>query len=151
MARMHSRKKGKSGSSKPQERKKPSWVKYTAKEVEALVIKLAKQEKRASEIGLILRDSYGIPDVKVITKKKITQILEANKLKAEIPEDLLNLIKKHVKITAHREENKQDMTAKRGFQLTESKINRLAKYYKRTNKLPKDWKFDRSKAKLLVG
>ena len=42
------------------------------------------------------------------------------------------------------------MTAKRGFQLTESKINRLVKYYKKTNKMPKDWKFDRAKAKLLV-
>ena len=151
MARMHSRKKGKSGSTKPEERKKPTWVKYNTKEVEALVIKLAKQENTASKIGLILRDSYGIPDVKAITKSKITQILEANKLKTELPEDLLNLIKKHIKITTHRETNKQDMTSKRGLQLTESKINRLVKYYKKNKKIPQDWKFDRSKAKLVVG
>jgi len=151
MARMHSRKKGKSGSTRPSERKKQTWVKYNAKEVESLVTKLAKQEKTASEIGLILRDSYGIPDVKVITDKKITQILEENKLNSNIPEDLLNLIKKHINLTSHRESNKQDKTANRGLQLTESKINRLVKYYKNTGKLPKDWKFDRSKAKLLVG
>lgn len=151
MARMHSRKKGKSGSTRPEVRKKQTWVKYSAKEVEALVIKLGKQEKNASEIGLILRDSYGIPDVKAITKKKITQILKDNKLGTELPEDLLNLIKKHIDLTAHRESNKQDMTAKRGFQLTESKINRLVKYYKKKGKIPQDWKFDRSKAKLLVG
>lgn len=151
MARMHSRKKGKSGSKRPEERKKQAWIKYTAKEVEALVIKLAKQENTASKIGLILRDSYGIPDVKAIAKKRITKILEENKLKTELPEDLINLIKKQISITAHREENKQDKTAKRGLQLTESKINRLVRYYKKTNKLPKDWKFDRSKAKLLVG
>jgi small subunit ribosomal protein S15 len=151
MARMHSRKKGKSGSTRPEVREKKAWVKYSAKEVEALVVKVGKQEKTASEIGLVLRDSYGIPDVKAITKKKITQILKENKLGSELPEDLLNLIKRHIDITTHRTSNKQDMTAKRGFRLTESKINRLVKYYKSTGKLPADWKFDRSKAKILVG
>ena len=151
MARMHSRKKGKSGSTRPEDRKKQSWVKYSAKEIEAIITKLAKQEKTASEIGLILRDSYGVPDVKIITKKKITKILEDNKIKKELPEDLLNLIKKHIKITTHRETNKQDNTSKRGLQLTESKINRLVKYYKKQGRIAKDWKFDRSKAKLLVG
>ena len=151
MARMYSRKKGKSGSTRPETRKKQTWVKYTAKEVEALVVKLAKQEKAPSEIGLILRDSYGIPDVKAITKKKIAKILKDNKLGTELPEDLLNLLKKHIDLTTHRDSNKQDMTAKRGFQLTESKINRLVKYYKKKGRIPKDWKFDRSKAKLLVG
>ncbi len=150
MARMYSRKKGKSGSTRPEERKKQPWVKYSAKEVEALVVKLAKAEKKPSEIGLILRDAYGIPDVKTITNKKISQILKENKLEPELPEDLLSLIRKHIKIVAHRENNKQDMTAKRGLQLTDSKINRLIKYYKKTNRLPKDWKFDRSKAKLLI-
>ena len=148
---MHSRKKGKSGSTRPEVRKKQAWVKYSIKEVEALIVKLGKQEKTASEIGLILRDSYGIPDVKAMTKKKITQILKENKLGTELPEDLINLIKKHIDLTAHRGTNRQDMTAKRGFQLTESKINRLVKYYKKKGQLPAEWKFDRSKAKLLVG
>jgi len=151
MARMHSRKTGKSGSTRPEVREKKAWVKYSTKEIEALVVKLGKQEKTASEIGLILRDSYGIPDVKAMTDKKITQILKENKLGGELPEDLFNLIKRHIELTTHRETNKQDMTAKRGFQLTESKINRLVKYYKSAGKLPADWKFNRSKAKLLVG
>jgi len=150
MARMHSRKKGKSGSTRPEVRKKQPWVKYNAKEIEDLVEKLGKSEMTASKIGIELRDSYGIPDVKAITKKKISQILKEKKLGTKLPEDLINLIKKHISITNHREKNKQDMTAKRGFQLTESKINRLVKYYKKNNKLPTDWKFDRSKSKLLV-
>ncbi|MBT6995044.1 30S ribosomal protein S15 [Candidatus Woesearchaeota archaeon] len=150
MARMHSRKKGKSGSTRPEVRKKQTWIKYNSKEIEALVEKLGKSEMTASKIGIELRDSYGIPDVKAITKKKITQILKEKKLGTKLPEDLINLIKKHISLTNHRENNKQDMSAKRGFQLTESKINRLVKYYKKTNKLPKDWKFDRSKSKLLV-
>ena len=35
--------------------------------------------------------------------------------------------------------------------LTESKINRLVKYYKKTGKLSKTWVYDKDKAKLLVG
>ena len=147
---MHSRDKGKSGSTRPEIRKKQKWVTYSAKEVEALVIKLGKTDIDSSQIGITLRDSYGIPDVKAITKKKISKILQDNKLGTKLPEDLINLIKKHISIKEHRENNKQDMTAKRGFQLTESKINRLVKYYKKTNRMPKDWKFDRYKAKLLV-
>lgn len=151
MARMHSRKKGKSGSTKPSKKKKPTWIRYSAKEIESLIVKLAKAGHTTSEIGLMLRDSYGVPDVKVLTKKKITKILEDNKLKPKLPEDLVALIKKDIEIMKHLETNKKDMTAKRGQLLTESKINRLVKYYKKTSKLDRSWKYDRRKAKLIVG
>ncbi|MBI2498959.1 30S ribosomal protein S15 [Candidatus Woesearchaeota archaeon] len=150
MAKMHSRKKGKSGSNKPSAKIKRSWNIHSAKEVEQLVIKLAKAGNNSSGIGLTLRDSYGIPDVKLVTNKKITQILEENKLNKKLPDDLIALIKKDIKLMKHIENNKKDMTVKRGLILTESKINRLAKYYKRSNKLPVDWTYDRSKAKLLI-
>ena len=101
-------------------------------------------------IGIVLRDQYGIPSVKLITKKSITKILEENNLGLKIPEDLMNLKKKAVNINKHMKAHKHDMTAKRGMQLTESKIRRLAKYYIREGKLPKNWKFDIEKAKLLV-
>ena len=42
------------------------------------------------------------------------------------------------------------MTVLRGLQITESKINKLAKYYRREGVLPEDWKFDRKTAKLLI-
>lgn len=151
MARLYSRKKGKSGSTKPLIKKKLPWVKYKAKEIESLIIKLGKQELKPSQIGLILRDSYGIPDVKFLTNKKITQILKENKIIYDLPEDLIALIKKQIQIIKHFEKNKQDQTAKRGLQLTESKINRLIKYYKKAGKLAKDWKYDKNKARLLVG
>ncbi len=150
MARMHSRKKGKSGSKKPVKKTKPVWLRYGNKETEQLVIKLAKAGKTASEIGIILRDSYGIPSVKVVTNKKISQILEENKLAPKIPQDLLALIKREIDIMKHIETNKKDMTAKRGLQLTDSKIRRLVKYYKRTGKLSKDWAYDKKNAKLLL-
>ena len=57
MARMHSRDKGKSGSTKPLETKKKAWIRYKESEVESLVVKLSKQGNSASQIGLILRDS----------------------------------------------------------------------------------------------
>ena len=62
-----------------------------------------------------------------------------------------NLIKRHIDLSKHLESNRQDKVAKRGLQLTESKINKLMKYYKKIGKLSKDWKFDREKAKLLAG
>ncbi|MBD3259293.1 30S ribosomal protein S15 [Candidatus Woesearchaeota archaeon] len=149
MARMYSRKKGKAGSKKPLE-KKPTWVRHKPKEVEMLVVKLAKQGKPASQIGLELRDSYGIPEVKAIVKKKISKILEEKKLQKKLPEDLSALIKRSIAIRKHMQSNKHDKTAKRGLQLTDSKINRLAKYYKKTKKLPADWKYDPARAELLI-
>ena len=141
MARMYSRKKGKSGSKKPVSKSR-TWIRYKPKEVELLIFKLAKEGKSSSEIGLILRDTYGIPDSRFITKRKVTQIIKEKGLSKELPEDLLNLIKRSVQIRKHIEENKKDMTALRGLQLTESKIKRMIKYYKETKVLPFGWKFD---------
>ena len=80
MARMYSRKKGKSTSKKPLKKSMPSWMGYKAKEVEIIISKLAKEEKTTSEIGLVLRDVYGIPDVRMLVGKKISQILAEKKL-----------------------------------------------------------------------
>lgn len=148
---MHSRDKGKSGSTKPVKKVKKTWVRYNAKEIEQLIIKYAKSGMTSAQIGIMLRDTYGIPDVKQVTKKKISKILGDNKLSKEIPDDLSFLIKKDILLNKHLENNKQDMGAKRGLQLTESKIRRLTKYYKRNNTLPNDWIYDRKRAKLLVG
>lgn len=150
MARMYSRRKGKSGSKRPVKKTKPIWLRYGSKETEQLVIKLAKAGKTASEIGIILRDSYGVPSVKAITNKKITQILEENKLMQKLPYDMLALIKKEIAIMKHIDMNKKDMTARRGLILADSKIRRLVKYYKRIKKLPADWKYDKKNAKLLL-
>ena len=149
MARMHSRKKGKSGSSKPLI-KVPVWAPYKGKEVEKLVLKYAKIGKTASEIGIHLRDSYGITSVHALTDKKISKILKENSLLQEIPEDLIALIKNLVAIKTHREKNKQDKTAKRGELLTTSKILRLTKYYKNSGRLSKTWKLDMKRLKMYV-
>ncbi len=150
MARMYSRKRGKSGSKHPLKKTKKVWLRYSDKEVEQLIVKLAKQGNTQSKIGIVLRDTYGVPDVRIVLSKKIGQVLDENKLKPNLPDDLMALIRKELDIFKHLEVNKKDMPAKRGLQLTESKINRLVKYYKKKGILDKNWVYDRSKAKLLV-
>ncbi len=149
MARMHSRKKGKAKSTKPA-KKVPSWAPYKEKEVEKLVIKFAKAGNTMSEIGLILRDSYGINSVKTLTNKRINQILKENNLVKDLPEDLLNLIRKMIEVKTHLDKNRQDKTAKRGLQLTQSKIMRLVKYYKKSKRLAADWKFNPDRLKMYL-
>ena len=88
MARMHARRKGKSGSTRPVGREKPpEWSSLNPREVESRVIELAKSGKSTSEIGTILRDQYAIPDVQLATGKKISKILESNNIKPDVPED----------------------------------------------------------------
>ena len=142
MARIHARRKGKSGSTHPVERKKhPNWSSLNPREVESRVIELGKSGKSTSEIGMVLRDQYAVPDVKIATGKSISKILEANAIKAEIPEDLRNLIKKALQTKKHFEQNKKDLKNQRNLQLIESKIRRLTKYYHDNDMLPKGWKY----------
>ena len=122
MARRYSKKKGVSGSTKPLNVDNSEWVNKDPKAVKDVIIELDKAGKSASQIGIILRDSHAVPD------------------------DLLALIKRDIAIAKHRESNKKDMTAKRGQQLTLSKINKLVDYYKANKVLELDWSYERSKA-----
>ncbi|MFH1408753.1 MAG: 30S ribosomal protein S15 [Nanoarchaeota archaeon] len=150
MARMYSRKKGKSGSTYPVEKKIPGWMRYTAKEVELLILKLAKEDHTSSEIGLILRDTYGVPNVKLLCKKSINDILKAKNLSPKLPEDLSALISKYVVVVKHLEANHKDMTGIRGKRLAISKIGRLVKYYKKSGRLAQDWKFNPKQATMFL-
>ncbi|MCH8014395.1 MAG: 30S ribosomal protein S15 [Candidatus Dadabacteria bacterium] len=127
MARLYSRKRGKSGSKKPIKKSLPVWLRYKPKEVELIIAKLSKEGKNASEIGIVLRDTYGIPDSRLLFKKKLSFLLKEKNLAPELPDDLMTLIRRSVTIRKHMDENKKDQTAKRGLQLTESKIKRLTK------------------------
>ncbi|MCS7097595.1 MAG: 30S ribosomal protein S15 [Candidatus Methanomethyliaceae archaeon] len=144
-----SKEKGKSHSTRPLSGM-PKWVRSSPEEVEFLVVDLAKKGIPPSQIGMVLRDQYGIPLVKQITGKKICEILEEKGLAPKLPEDLANLIKRASMIRRHLEEHPKDMSSKRGLELVESKIKRLAKYYIKVGKLPSDWKYVPEKISILV-
>jgi len=146
MARMHSRKKGKHGSKKPAKKTSPSWIRYKPKEVELLIAKLLKDGKTTSQIGVLLRDVYGIPSVFALCSKSISSILKEKNLSPEVPEDMTALFRRVAALRKHIEANRHDETSKRGLLLTQSKINRLTKYYKRTGRIPENWKFDATRS-----
>lgn len=150
MTRMHSRDKGNSGSTKPASKEAPNWVEMSEEEVREKIVELSKEGKDPSDIGRILRDKHGVPDVKAVTGEKITEILEKEDLTNEYPEDLMNLMEEAVRIRRHIDKNPKDTQNKRSLQLTESKIKRLAKYYKTEGELPEDWFYEPERAKLIV-
>ena len=90
------------------------------------IVTFKREGKSASQIGVILRDQYGIPSVKEVTGEKITQILKRNGQAEEYPEDLMNLIRRAVNIRDHLEENPKDLHGKRGLTIIESRIRTKA-------------------------
>jgi ribosomal protein S15P/S13E len=159
------------------------------------ICKLAKKGMTPSQIGVLLRDSHGIPQVTTVTGSKILRILKGNGaahtahaptlisqnssysggradmvvlqtctpghqrypplhctpatcahyprplspppsssallgLGPEIPEDLYHLIKKAVSMRKHLERSRKDKDGKFRLILIESRIHRLARYYK---------------------
>lgn len=143
MSRMHSGDRGKSGSDKPVDKKVPRWVDYDEQEVIDLVVKLREKGHEPSKIGMMLRDEYGIPSVKEVTGKKMTEILEEEDVAPEIPEDLDSLVEKAESIQNHMNENPNDQDAERELELTEAKIRRLANYHREKGNIPGDWKYVR--------
>ena len=150
MGRMHSKGKGIAKSCIPYKRTPPSWLKTTARDVVDLVCKMAKKGITPSQIGVHLRDNSGIGSIRSVTGRKILRLLKHNGLAPEIPEDLYHLIKKAVSVRKHLEKSRKDKNAKFRLVLVESRIHRLARYYKRTRQLPATWKYESSTASTLV-
>ncbi|MDY0386687.1 MAG: 30S ribosomal protein S15 [Methanolobus sp.] len=150
MAKMHTRKKGKSGPTRPLRTEAPAWSTMTTEEVTTVVNDMWKQGVSTSEIGMVLRDKYGVPDVKVLTGKKITQILKENGEDFAVPEDLYNLVVKAIGLRKHMNSNNKDVHNKRSLMNIESKIRRLVKYYQSTKVLPATWKYKPETAEMLI-
>ena len=108
---------------------KPVWLKYTEKEVEDIILNIVKNqpELTSEKIGLILRDTYGIPKTKIYGIK-ISEVLK----KAGQYQDptLINLEKKTEKIESHLEKNKQDKRAMREKARVFSQLRKIKKYLK---------------------
>lgn len=146
---MPKKEKGRSHQTRPVTKRPPAWCRYTAEEVEALVIKLAKEGLPPSRIGITLRDKYGVPLIKPITGKSVSAILRERELASALPEDLETLLRKATRLRVHSDKNKADLSNKRALQMIEAKIHKLARYYKRRGVLPSDWKYEASAASLI--
>ena len=78
MGRMHSKGKGMSASAIPYRRGKASWCKSESQDVWDKICKLSKKGLTPSQIGVLLRDSDGIPQVRSVTGTKVLRILKGN-------------------------------------------------------------------------
>lgn len=109
---------------------KPVWLKMTEEEMKKLILELSERNQPA-QIGLILRDQYGVPTTKVFGKKLSAYLKEAGKNEFF---EVKNIERKVDKIKEHMKNNGQDKKAKHKFQKANSKLNALRKYAK-TRKL----------------
>ncbi|NLT38619.1 MAG: 30S ribosomal protein S15 [Methanomassiliicoccus sp.] len=150
MARMHARRRGKSGSQRPLITENPAWVPLNKDEIEEKIIAMGKDGIPAARIGLLLRDQHAVPDVKLATGRTVLDILKENDLQPTIPDDLIALMRKAINLQTHLMENKKDVANKRNLQMVESKIRRIVKYYKREGTLPADWQYSIANAELLI-
>jgi small subunit ribosomal protein S13e len=150
MGRMHTNGKGIASSALPYKRTPPSWLKTSAAEVENQICAFAKKGLTPSQIGVVLRDSQGVGQVRAVTGNKVLRILKKNNLAPTLPEDLYYLIKKAVNVRKHLERNGKDKDAKYRLILIESRIHRFARYYKSTRQLPPNWKYEAATASTLV-
>ena len=150
MVRMHAPGKGISQSALPYRRSVPNWLKLTSDEVKEHIFKLAKKGLTPSQIGVILRDSHGVAQVRHVTGNKILRILKSKGMAPDLPEDIYSLIKKAVSIRKHLERNRKDKDSKFRLILVESRIRRLALYYKIKGVLPPTWRYDSNTASALV-
>jgi ribosomal protein S15P/S13E len=60
------------------------------------------------------------------------------------------LIKKAVSVRKHLERNRKDKDSKFRLILIESRIHRLARYYKTVGVLPPNWKYESATASTMV-
>jgi len=128
----------------------PAWVTVSASEAEDLIVKMAKDGYTSARIGLVLRDQHGIPDVKLLTGKCITEIMKEKGVAPALPEDLSSLMRRAIALNVHVRMNKGDHSNTRGLQLIESKIRRLEHYYKKKGVLPEDWKYSLKTAEIML-
>ncbi|MEM0128889.1 MAG: 30S ribosomal protein S15 [Thermoplasmata archaeon] len=150
MSRIHSRRKGRAGSHRPYPAANPSWVAATREEVVEQATQLAKSGLTAAQVGQRLRDTYGIPSARAITGERLSRTLRSHGVPAEIPDDLQALLKRVVHLQRHLAAHPKDLANRRGLTLIESRIRRLARYYRQAKVLPETWRYSAAAAALQV-
>ncbi len=150
MSRIHSGRRGRSGSHRPYPVRSPEWVTADATEVTEEAVKLAKGGMGAAQVGALLRDGSGVPSVRALTGKRMTRLLADGGVTPELPDDLQALLKRVVHLQRHLAQHPKDLSNRRGLALMESRIRRLARYYRGRQRLPEGWRYTSAGAVLQV-
>jgi small subunit ribosomal protein S15 len=150
VSRIHSGRKGRSGSHRPFPATNPAWVTLASEEVTEEAVKLAKGGASSAQVGTVLRDSFGVPSTRLITGKRLSVLLKENGVKPELPDDLAALLKRVVHLQRHLATHSKDLSNRRGLSLMESRIRRLARYYKQRKVIPESWRYTSAGAVLQV-
>ncbi|MEM3883943.1 MAG: 30S ribosomal protein S15 [Methanothrix sp.] len=152
MARMHTKKKGKSKSRKPilEQGVKIEGAEENKEQIIKLAVDYAKQGMPPALIGEKLKKEHNVPYVRHILGKKLEQVLKENGIEESMPYDMLELMKKAVNLRKHMAKNKQDVNNRIRLNRIEAKIWRLTKYYIREGVLPEKWRYNPQQAELLV-
>ena len=147
---MHSKGKGASGSSKPHSQTPPEWSNSDKKEVEELILQLSEEGYSNASIGTRLRDKHGVPNVRLVTGERISQTLERLGKSGKLPEDLMSLMRRALRLIDHLSQNSKDIHNRRQLELCESKIRRLSRYYRESDQIDSDWTYKRDQLRLMV-
>jgi len=150
MSRIHSGHKGRAGSHRPYPLTKPEWVTITQEELVTQAVQLSKTGLLAAQVGMTLRDGYGVPSARAVTGKRLGTLLRENGVTPEIPDDLQALLKRVVHMQRHLETHPKDLSNRRGLSLMESRIRRLARYYRQRKRIPETWRYTAAAAALQV-
>ena len=110
---------------------KPAWLKISEKELKKIILELAKNNP-PSKIGMILRDQYGIPTVKVYNQK-LSKILEEHNI--TYYEELVNAEKKVQNLKEHLKKHITDRKAKHKLQKAQTRVNVLKRYLIKKGKI----------------
>ncbi|HEV2519894.1 MAG TPA: 30S ribosomal protein S15 [Thermoplasmata archaeon] len=150
MSRIHSGRRGRSGSHRPFPPARPAWVTADPKEVTEEAVKLAKGGMGPAQVGSVLRDGMGVPSIRALTGKRMTELLSEGGVRADLPDDLQALLKRVVHLQRHLALHPKDLSNRRGLSLMESRIRRLAHYYRAQKRLPENWRYTSAGAVLQV-
>jgi small subunit ribosomal protein S15 len=88
--------------------------------------------------------------VRLVTGERIAQTLSRNNIGGKFPEDMMNMMRQALRMIDHLGTNRKDLHNRRQLELTESKIRRLARYYRGTGRIESDWAYKRDQLRLMV-
>lgn len=103
---------------------KPSWLAMKPVELEKLILNLHEKGETPAKIGIILRDTHGVPKAKIVGKSISKIIKNAGK---NLDTESSQVSIKIKKLETHLAKHKHDYTAKRSHMKKQWVINKLSK------------------------